>query len=954
MEKWEDGNGNNLTFERGSQPGEEDWGELKVIRSNNGNNIHFNYDLYGHITDAFANDGRHLKYEYDTYGDLTQVTLPDNSVIKYNYEHKEIPPEAKNSQETGDKQVEPTSYSTHLIIKEEKPEGRLMENVYDAERRVTIQLTRTGKGSEVKANATFHYDLTKNEDKTYSGITTVKDVLGKSFSYKIEGNQIVEETNQNGESIKTSWQTGPYSRQKVSRTDLRGLKTDYQYDEHGNLTSIIETGNLTGKNSNETATTKLTYTKTNLLESITDAERKTTTYHYEDSAHPYMATSISQPGSTITKKYGDSGNDEASACGLLIQENNNGAVTNYEYDAHGFLKEKKEHTGTHDSDVITEYQSDHRGEIVETTLFDKSKIKNEYDAMGNPTGKETYDSSGNLIDWEYVYYNGNGEPTWHQGAQFNPVNYGYKSYDPMGRVSEESTWRSQASQDGKGIADAGVATTFHIYDDYGNELERVDHNHNMTTMKYDAIGNIVQVNHNQGDNASSPILSSEYFAYRPGGDVIKHVTPLGATERMSYNSRGQLIEKIKANGTKIAYNYDLLGRTVEESLANGVRWSIVYNDKEHIVTKSYFNASGKQLGQEIKQYDGRGNLIAYTDLANNTFTKTYDGLNRVKSEKSPHDSNSSEKETFYIYNNLLNSQDVINGKGERTLIFLDALQRPIWRGSYNQGGKLALEESDWYGPDHHSHIHYQGNGQEAIETTTYLDEASRPVITKVADGATQITSFDAMGNKTSFTDEGGLVTTWTYDALNHLTSETRPGGITVSYNYNAAGELLSRSMPGGITEKNSYNQASQKIEDELVGSDGSITRHHNYNYGNNGLVSSITDPRGFTTSIIYDDWNRPINKSSSGSTVPEQNQNTTYAYDPRGLLTSVTQSYGDSSTGPESKVTREYNACGQLVNETTSLNGTNIASWQQEWDGAGRRVGLNWKLEKQGPEYQFA
>ncbi|MFI0348464.1 MAG: RHS repeat-associated core domain-containing protein, partial [Chthoniobacterales bacterium] len=72
------------------------------------------------------------------------------------------------------------------------------------------------------------------------------------------------------------------------------------------------------------------------------------------------------------------------------------------------------------------------------------------------------------------------------------------------------------------------------------------------------------------------------------------------------------------------------------------------------------------------------------------------------------------------------------------------------------------------------------------------------------------------------------------------------------------------------------------------------------------------------------------------------------------LLTSVTQSYGDSSTGPESKVTREYNACGQLVNETTSLNGTNIASWQQEWDGAGRRVGLNWKLEKQGPEYQFA
>ncbi|MBX9742581.1 MAG: RHS repeat-associated core domain-containing protein, partial [Chthoniobacterales bacterium] len=132
----------------------------------------------------------------------------------------------------------------------------------------------------------------------------------------------------------------------------------------------------------------------------------------------------------------------------------------------------------------------------------------------------------------------------------------------------------------------------------------------------------------------------------------------------------------------------------------------------------------------------------------------------------------------------------------------------------------------------------------------------------------------------------------------------------------------------------------------------SATRHHTYGY-ENGLLSSVSDARGFTTSISYDGLGHPTRRVSSGSKVPQQNQNTTYSYDPRGLLTSVSQSYADPSTGPSTAVIRGYDAYGQLITESTSLNGTPHSAWKQSWDGAGRRVALNWSLDNQSPAAQY-
>ena len=942
LESWEDANGNMLTFERGNIPSNEDWGELKVIRSNNGNNIHFKYDIYGHITDAFANDGRHVNYSYDSYGDLVQVILADGSSTTYSYEHKQTLPDPDHPK------LPSTTYSTHLLLREEKPEGRLLENIYDSERRVSVQSARTGKGAEVKVTAKFQYDFHKTNDKIFTGTTTLTDVLSHTVTYKIEEGQLIKTINQNQEISTIQWETDLQKRQKISQTDLRGLKTDYHYDNQGNLTQVTQTGNLTGKSRNETATTYLSYTPTNLLESITDPLKNKTSYSY-DRAHPYLPATITKPGSLVTRTYIDVNNNGTNVCGLLLEENNNGAIKNYRYDAHGFLSETTQETGTHDAALKTTFRTNPRGEIVETILPSGTKIKNEYDAMGRPIVKETYDPMENLVDWNYTYYNDNGEPTWQQGARFNPVDYAYTSYDHMGRVTEESFWRSQASSDGSGIKDAGVATTFHLYDDYGNKIATLDPNHNMTTMEYDPAGNMTCIVHRQGDTTNSPALSNESFTYQPGGDAISHTTPLGATEKMTYTSRGQLIEKNQTDGTTISYCYDLIGRVVEERLKNSSKCETTYNDSTHTVIRSYLDSQGKQLDQEIQQYDARGNLISSTDLAGNTFKNSYDSLNRLKMTECP----STTQKITHIYNDTRNSHDEINAIGEHLLTFFDCLQRPVWKGIYNRDGSLAKEESNWYSPDHQSVMTTVGKGSNAIATTTYTDLCGRPLILKHDDEKNaQRSTYDANGNRTSFTDELGNVTQWTYDALNHLASEILPGNAVTKYSCNAAGELLTRSMPQGLIEKNEYDSAGRKTSDALIGSDGAVTCQHSYAY-TNGLLSSITDPRRFTTSISYDAWERPVSISSSGSKIPEQNQTTTYKYDLRGLLTLVDQRYNDAATGPSTVVSRGYDAYGQMISETTSLNKTNISSWTLEWNGAGERTALNWTLDSQGKGAQY-
>ena len=79
------------------------------------------------------------------YGDLITVTLPDNTTRSYIYQH------ATQAVTNGT-----ATYSTHLIIEEDKPDGRVLQNVYDSQRRVTNQLSTAGSDSDSHPHGQLH------------------------------------------------------------------------------------------------------------------------------------------------------------------------------------------------------------------------------------------------------------------------------------------------------------------------------------------------------------------------------------------------------------------------------------------------------------------------------------------------------------------------------------------------------------------------------------------------------------------------------------------------------------------------------------------------------------------------------------------------------------------------------------------------------------------------------
>jgi len=74
----------------------------------------------------------------------------------------------------------------HLITLETKPDGRLLSNLYDDQRRVLKQASTCGNDLNLITNATFVYSnnfvLTNFFTNTLSGYTTIADVFGKSLA----------------------------------------------------------------------------------------------------------------------------------------------------------------------------------------------------------------------------------------------------------------------------------------------------------------------------------------------------------------------------------------------------------------------------------------------------------------------------------------------------------------------------------------------------------------------------------------------------------------------------------------------------------------------------------------------------------------------------------------------------------------------------------------------------
>ncbi|MGH7989043.1 MAG: DUF6531 domain-containing protein, partial [Limisphaerales bacterium] len=421
LQKWTDSRGNYYTFTYGTDSTQPSFGEVTRIQSSNGNFLGFYYDIYGHIIQAYTGDGRRLSYDYDQYRDLVTVTLPDATTRSYQYQH--LSQAVTNGS---------AFYSTHLILEEDKPDGRELINAYDDQRRVTNQLSTAGVDLTPIRTASFAYAnnfaFTNSYTNAITGYTLIVDGNNHTNRYDYTNSLITKITDPLGQTIQQTWYADNaaapgYPRSIQQRIDKRGLITQYKYDSNGNVTNTVRTGDITGDGiTSQTATNTAVYNTNSLPVQMADPAGNSVVTIY-DPTFKFLPQQViryagTTPVSTNFMLYGDATNVVVNgnttqtnmAFGLLTRQirayGSPAATTNdTAYDGHGFPIETIRYTGTSDPNVTNFLFYNERGDqVIDEDVLGAYAFA-DYDALDRPIETENFDESGNPLTWNFDYYN---------------------------------------------------------------------------------------------------------------------------------------------------------------------------------------------------------------------------------------------------------------------------------------------------------------------------------------------------------------------------------------------------------------------------------------------------------------------------------------------------------------------------------------------------------------------
>lgn len=988
---WQDTQGNSWTFSYGTNSTLPNYGSVIRIQSSNGNYLGLDYNAAGYVIDAYTGDGEKVSYQYDDFGDLVLAVRADQSEETYEYQHTQY----TNS---GTMYVD----STHLLVLDFKPDGRVLQNAYDGQRRVVTQAATVGQDLNVYTNAVFTYAnnfaLTNAWTNHITGYTLIKDVNGNILRYDYTNSLVTTNTDQLGQQIIQIWYadnaTAPgYPRSLYQTRDKRGLWTQFQYDGSGNLTNSFSWGDLTGDGTTQYATNSASYNSNNLPVQLTDPVGNSVQTVYQ-TQYPYLPQYVIYAPSgtpTVTNQFtfGNVTNVVVNgnltltnmAFGLLMQQvravNSPDAATNqWSFDGRGYLTQSVQFTGDGDPAVTNYFACNNQGEIVWRTDAAGQSTYFAYDDMRRPIAHEVFAANQSQpMFWEFAYYNENGELQWYEGPRYNPQDYQWLDYDGAGRLSTQIKWRAEARSDGTGVqAPAGYnlyAQTFYQHDKFGNLTLAVDPRGAMSTNSWDKIGQLVQAKHL--DTNGVTVLSSEGFTHEPGGQVSSYTNALGGVTTISYTTNGLPKYRGNPDGSTNAWRYYLDGRIKQEIQGNGAYWQTAYDDVNRIITRIFYSAAGVPEATNSISLDRRGNVIQRTDEGGNVFMATFDELDRVKSTIGPAIVTITQNSgggmglpgtnIYYVTNimqqaftNFFDAAGLVvtnvNALGESAVTWFDPIGRPVSNQIFSASDTLVRETYLSYSPDYHSVTVTSGSGSTAISHTYYTDNDGNNVLSVAypSTGTLDYTRshFDLAGNldyQEHDSPSGNLWTfaSYSFDGLNRPTQRIDRDNAITAYAYNPMGEVTNQILPGSLQWNATYNNAGQMLKEwNAGGSSGTRTNSYIYYSSGNafaGLLDTKTDGRGVVCTYSYDDWLHLTSAACTGS-LAEQNLTTTWQYEPRGYVTSIAEQFASTNTGPATVIQRSFDPYGQLASESVSAGSFSYGAGQS-FDAAGRRSVLS-------------
>lgn len=394
----------------------------------------------------------------------------------------------------------------------------------------------------------------------------------------------------------------------------------------------------------------------------------------------------------------------------------------------------------------------------------------------------------------------------------------------------------------------------------------------------------------------------------------------------TFDSGGRLVTRTDRNGETLTLGYNAATppQLVSVTTADGRALSITYNTAGRIATVTGPSAAGTPARTTSYGYDPAGNLTTVTDSRGGTWTYTYDANHRMTSASDP--------------------------TGATTTTHYDSAGRVDWQ----QDARSKTTTFDYTDTT---------SGTDQLRTTRVSDPTgvttddaytngwltSRTLAPGTADAATWTYGYDQAGNQTSSTDPTGRTTTATFDGRGNrltqtvssgatMTDGSVPGTTTTTWTYNSFNEPLTQITTAGASTTWTYDTRGNVLTQvrKLTATTNATTTWTHTNPAHPGDTSTVTDPRGNTTSYTYTAEGFTASVTTPAGHVTGTSDTTvtaTATYDPYGdVLTRVDpRGHVTGATPAGYTTTNTYDDAG-LLNTTTSPLGL-VTTYGYDADG---------------------
>jgi RHS repeat-associated protein len=473
----------------------------------------------------------------------------------------------------------------------------------------------------------------------------------------------------------TEYEYDPDSWRTVAVTAPGGLRTSYEYDQHGNLLSTTLP---------DGATILTIYNDDDKAVVVTDPEGGRWCQEWDEQGN--LVCQILPSGVTTRSEYTEQGD-------LLSVSDPAGALTSLEYDRLGFLVKRTDGLGQcaqFEYDIFgnllqerlangdtTKYRYDARNRLIESVKPDAKSIECEYDAEDNLTryrdeaGLETrftYNCSGNLRsridpDGSSVEYHYDTEDQL-VGVSNQKGQRWSLNRDAVGRLVEEVDYWGQSRKYDYNLAGHLARSTDPLgqvlavtCDNLGRITCKQAGEQEAETYRYNKLGQLIQATNSSGAFGRSysedgPITretqqqagceASVSYVYDQAGRLIEQTQQFGdqqevwftQTQRYSYNVLSQPESVSIDDHEPISLTYDAIGRLATQSLGQHLTLHTEYNAAGLVMLQTS-RFKGQLQTQIDYDYDGAGNLVSRDDQLLGVDQYRYNRLGQITVHTDP-------------------------------------------------------------------------------------------------------------------------------------------------------------------------------------------------------------------------------------------------------------------------------------------------------------------------------